>query len=314
MRFKGLDLNLLVAFDVLLEEKSVARAATRVGLSQPATSSALARLREFFNDDILVVQGRRMYSTPYAESLIPQVRECLRVADSLIATSTIFDPGTSQRVFRIVGSDFIIASIFAPLLKNLTDVAPFIGFEFISPDEVAQDLMRRGEIDLFVAPTEFLSSEEITELLFEEQHVVVGCRDNTIFKGPITEDEVFNRGHVAVLMGAQRVATFGDRQLQLLGKPRRIEVTAASFTTLPWLLLGTERLAVMHERLAEAMADHFSITYAPLPFRFPKMREMVQHHRSKAGDEGLKWLLSHLKGYVAQTALIQKPNRTRSKH
>src|SRR5687768_16369244 len=104
MRFKGLDLNLLMAFDTLLHTRSVSRAADRMHLSQAAMSSALGRLRDYFGDQILVVQGKRMYPTAFAASLVPQIRECLRQVEAVIATSPTFDPATSARSFRIVGS------------------------------------------------------------------------------------------------------------------------------------------------------------------------------------------------------------------
>lgn len=107
MRFKGLDLNLLLAFDTLLHTRSVSRAADRMHLSQAAMSSALGRLREYFGDEILIVQGKRMYPTAFAESLVPRVKECLRRVKDVISTSPTFDPGTSERTFRIVVSDYI---------------------------------------------------------------------------------------------------------------------------------------------------------------------------------------------------------------
>lgn len=92
MRLKGLDLNLLVALDVLLEERSVSRAAERLYVRQPAASAALGRLRDYFKDDILVLHGKRMIPTSYAEDLQPEVRRILRQVDGMISMSTEFDP------------------------------------------------------------------------------------------------------------------------------------------------------------------------------------------------------------------------------
>jgi glyoxylase-like metal-dependent hydrolase (beta-lactamase superfamily II) len=124
MRFKGLDLNLLVALDTLVETRSVSRSAERMNLSQPAMSSALGRLRDYFKDDILVSHGKRMHPTAYAESLLPQVREALRGIEALIGTSTQFDPATSPRTFRLIASDYITAALVVPLVARLSEVAP----------------------------------------------------------------------------------------------------------------------------------------------------------------------------------------------
>ena len=124
MNLRQIDLNLLVAFNVLIETRSVSRAAEVLHLSQPAMSAALGRLRDYFGDDLLVLQGKRMFPTAYAESLVPMVQETLRQIDTLISTSTSFDPATSQRTFRLFASDYITAAIIAPLSRRLASSAP----------------------------------------------------------------------------------------------------------------------------------------------------------------------------------------------
>src|SRR6476620_11529051 len=102
MRFKGMDLNLFVAFEALMETRNTARAGEQLGLSQPAASAALSRLRQYFKDDLLVLKGRRMYPTPLAEALLPRIRACLRDAEVVLASSSQFDPATAERGFRII--------------------------------------------------------------------------------------------------------------------------------------------------------------------------------------------------------------------
>lgn len=295
MRFQGLDLNLLVAFEILMEERSVRRAADRLHLSQPATSSALARLRTFFADPILVLQGKRMYSTPYAETLLPHVRECLRTASTLIAMSSEFDPAQSSRVFRIVTSDYLVTAFLAPLVRRLAITAPTIGFEFSLPDAGTLTKLERGEVDLMITPSQFTTESCVSLSLFTEEHVVVGCRDNPLFAQPLTERQFLDAGHVGVAMGTDRIPAYADRQLTELGKERKIELSAASFAVLPWLVMGTGRLTVMHKRLADEMGRHLPIAFAPLPFDLPLMNETVQFHRSRVGDEGVAWLIRELK-------------------
>lgn len=295
MRFKGLDLNLLVAFEVLIEERSVRRAADRLNLSQPATSAALARLRSFFDDEILVLQGKRMYSTPYADSLLPHVRECLQMAGVVVSMSSGFDPATSPRRFRIVTSDYIVTALLAPLARRLSDEAPQISFDFILPDASAVAALDRGTVDMMITPAAYGSEINISEKLFEERHVIVGCKSNPIFAEGMTEQAFLEAGHVDVAVGSARTPAFADRQLTLMGIGRRIELTASSFAVLPWLVMGTGRLTVMHERLADAARLHLPIAKAELPFAFPPMEETLQYHRSRANDEGLRWLIGQLR-------------------
>jgi DNA-binding transcriptional LysR family regulator len=290
MRFRGLDLNLLVALEALLSTRSVSRAAERLNLSQPAMSAALGRLRDYFRDDILVVQGKRMHPTAFAESLHARLLETLGEIDGLISTSTLFDPAVSERSFRIAASDYIIAAVLAPVVARLASAAPRIRVDFVVPDEGSQQQLDEGKLDLVVTPENFLARDHPADLLFEERLVVAGWAENPIFDRPISEQDYFAHGHIAVAFGAQRVPSFGDRHVELRGETRRVELIANSFTVLPWLLRGTLRLAVMHERLARSVADHFPIKFADLPFEMPVMREMVQYHRARAGDDGLSWL------------------------
>ncbi|MDO6415330.1 LysR family transcriptional regulator [Sphingomonas sp. BIUV-7] len=300
MRYKGLDLNLLLALDVLLEVRNVSRAADRLGLSQSAMSAALARLRYYFDDELLVVEGRRMHPTPYAEQLASHVRECLVATDTLLATSRAFDPATAERTFRIIGSDYVIASVLVGVARRLADIAPGIRLEFILPEETAAGRLDRGELDLMISPPEFLLPSHPMEELYVETHVIAGWRDNPIFQKPLTEKGVFSAGHVAVSLGTHRTTTFGDRQIELLKYDRRIEAVVSSFMMVPWMLVGTDRLAVMHRRLAVMMADHVAITHAALPFAFPDMHEMAQYHRTRVTDIGLQWLISQIREAAAR--------------
>ena len=299
MRFKGLDLNLLGALDVLLECRSVSRAAEALNLSQPAVSAALGRLRVFFKDDLLTTHGKRMYLTPYAETLQPQVRDCLRGVERMISSSTVFDPAKSQRTFRLIASDFVIVAAAVPLIARLAEIAPDIRLEMVLPNEQSVDQVLQGKADLLVTPEDFASPELATELLFEEKHVVAGWSANPLFKRAMTEEDLLNAGHVGVAMGNSRLSVFSDKHFALLGKERRVEVTTASFATVPWLLKDTLRVAVMHERLVQAMMDHFPIAYAPLPFDMPPMRQMMQFHRTRTNDVGLRWLRSQLRSVTS---------------
>ncbi|ESZ85515.1 MAG: LysR family transcriptional regulator [Blastomonas sp. CACIA14H2] len=295
MRFKGLDLNLLVAFSVLMDTRSVSRAAEQLNLSQPAMSAALGRLRDYFGDDLLVLQGKRMFPTPYAESLVPMVQDTLRRIDALITTSTSFDPATSQRVFRLIASDYITAAVIAPLSRRLAHVAPGIRLETVLPSDGSADLIAQGAFDLLITPEEFINPGQPAELLFVERHVIVGWKGNPVFAGEVTLEDVLRAGHVGIQMGNQRTSAFADSIMEKLGHFRRMEMTASSFTVVPWLIIETSRLALMHERLARVMARMFPLAIAPIPFDFPAMREMMQFNHARSADEGLTWLRSELR-------------------
>jgi LysR family transcriptional regulator, nod-box dependent transcriptional activator len=290
MRFKGLDLNLLVVFDALMETHSVTRTAERLHLSQPAASAALRRLRAYFGDEILVAVGKRMHPTQFAEALYPAIRASLQGVERAIATPARFDPATSSRRFRIVTSDYVMVAVLVPLAERLARDAPGIQLEIRQPDESAISDLESGKTDMLISPAPYLAAWHPSELLFEERQVVVGWSGNPIFKSGVTREEFCRAGHVTISMGATRIPAFADSQLQNMGVDRNVEIVVTNFASAAWFLQGTNRLAVLHERLAHALLKQFDLAIAPVPFEFPVMQELVQYHEARAGDEGLSWL------------------------
>jgi DNA-binding transcriptional LysR family regulator len=290
MRFKGLDLNLLVALDTLLAECSVSRAAERLHISQPAASAALGRLRDYFSDELLIQHGKRMIPTSYADSLAPEVRRILGQVDSIILMSSEFDPGKSKRVFQLMASDYIATVLIGPAIQRLAEVAPDIQLDIRLPSERGGLAFERGEIDLILTPEEYISPNHPAELLFEERHVVVGWQENPLLAAPLSAADFLGSAHVAVTIGAGRQLTYAERHLQPLAIGRTVEIYAPSFSVVPWLIIGTNRLTVMHERLARVFAENLPLKIQALPIVVPLMREMVQYHDARTHDSGVKWL------------------------
>lgn len=185
MRFKGLDLNLLYPLRVLLEEANVSRAAQRTNMSQPAMSGALARLREYYGDDLLVQVGRKMVPTAFAEELRPLLDAFLQSAESVRSQSDNFDPTSSTRRFRISVSDYMMTILVGPLVRELSDQAPGVSLDFVPPGPQASEALEKGDLDLKIDPEEYLSSQHPAQLLLEDEHVVVGCRDNPALARPL---------------------------------------------------------------------------------------------------------------------------------
>jgi LysR family transcriptional regulator, nod-box dependent transcriptional activator len=297
MRFKGLDLNLLVTLDVLLELRSVSRAAERLHLSQPAVSAALARLRDFFNDPLLESQGKRMVPTPKALQLQPALAELLSNVDRMIVQGRQFDPSTSTQWFRICISDYLSTVLFPRLIHLLQAQGPSIRLDLQTPSDLALSLLEQGEIDVLLVPKEHCLRDHPAELLFEERYVIAGWAGNPLLAGALTEEDFYAAPHVAVAIGAsvEERASFAEDELNARGRERQIEIMASSFTQVPSLLIGTQRLTLMQERLARTLATTLPIAWQPLPFEFPLMREMIQYHRSRGSDPALGWLVARIR-------------------
>ena len=314
MRFKGLDLNLIVALDVLLDERSVSAAATRMNLTQPALSAALSRLRHFFGDELLISAGRRMIPTPLAEELRPLAKQLMYDASLFTSASRNFDPGTSKRRFGIGTSDYIITVLLAPLLVRLEAEAPGIRLDVFPTGPEVHERLERGDIDLVIGPEEFLMTTAPRELLFEEQHVIVGWSGNPAMQEPLTLERFFELGHVAVRIGMERELSFAERHLEAFSARRRIEVTTTAFSSTPRLLVGTNRIAVLQQRLAMTFLGSLPICVQPLPFALPPLKELVQFHRTRTGDAGIRWLINILRDVSdATTRPINENDTVRSK-
>ena len=182
MRYKNLDLNLLVAFDTLMETRSVTQAAQRLRLSQPAVSAALDRLRDYFGDPLFVPNGKRMMPTPTADGMSSIVKGLLGEVDSLVAASRGFDAASSQRVFHLVASDYISTVLLTPLCALLEKEAPRVRLDIALPAGVTPEHFMQGEVDLWLAPEEFMLPGQPSELIWLEKHVVVGWSKNPLMK------------------------------------------------------------------------------------------------------------------------------------
>lgn len=216
----------------------------------------------------------------------------MRNLRGILASGMRFEPAQSRRKFRIVASDYITTVLIGPALRSLQSEAPDIQIEITLPRSDILELLDHGEIDLIISPEQFLSPDHPRELVFEERHVVVGCANNPAMQRPLDAETFYNSGHVVV--SVSRDGTFIDNFLRGQGQQRRIDVICAAFTQVPWMLPGTTRLALMHERLARELAPQLSLVLREPPISLPMMRQMMQFHSARAADRGLSWLRERL--------------------
>ena len=302
MDLGGLDLNLLVALDALFAEKSVSRAGDRLHLSQSATSGALARLREVFRDQLLVPVGRKMVLTPVAESLVEPVRNFLLQAEAILNNNPVFDPSSSTRKFRVLMSDYVETVLMTEALPRIEQFAPGIRLEFISNVEGGFDALDRGEIDLSIVPSIRVGSEHPSELLFEDEFTCVVWSGNTRVKSTISLDDYLAMGHIVVRFGKhQELTTFDEWFMERLGHERRVEVVTTAFNLVPQLLVGTQRIATLHRRLAMFYKRYLPLKLIRPPFEIGAFQESMQWHKSRDRDPGTLWLRSLLRSAVPRT-------------
>jgi LysR family nod box-dependent transcriptional activator len=291
MHFDQLDLNLLVALDALLTERSITAAGVRVHLTQSAMSGALSRLREFFNDELLTQVGRKMVPTPLGESLAEPVRQTLLQIKSTIHTKPGFDPATSTRHFSLMMSDYVATVLMSELLRQAEAAAPRVRFNLVSNDVTSPtEFLDRADVDLLIMPREYLSEKHPREDLFSDTYACVVWDQNPLVGDTLTQEQYLDLGHVVLQFGRGRIPVQDEWFLTQLGLTRRIEVLAMNFNSLPQLVVGTRRIATTHRRLAQHYARHLPLRILAPPFELPLLTEAVQWHRLFTEDPGNRWL------------------------
>ena len=299
MDFSGLDLNLLVALDVLFAEKSVSRAGERLHLSQSATSGALARLRGAFHDPLLVPVGRKMTLTPLAETLVEPVRDFLVKAEAILHSTPAFEPAKSERRFRMMMSDYVETVLMTEALPRLQRLAPGVTVEVISNRESDFDAVARGEVDLTIAPGKYLSATHPTEPLFSDAFTCLAWSGNRHVGRGLSLETYLRLGHVVVRFGKEgQIPTFDDWFVERYGHNRRIEVITTAFNLVPQLLIGTSRIATLHLRLAKFYQRYLPLKLIAPPVEIPPLEELMQWHKSRDRDPGTVWLRSLLKDAI----------------
>ncbi|MFC5460590.1 LysR family transcriptional regulator [Massilia niabensis] len=293
MRFNRLDLNLLVALDALLSEKSITRAARRLNLSQSATSGVLARLRDYFKDELLMPVGRNLSLTPLAVSLIEPVRDVLLQIQRTIEVKPEFDPATATREFRILASDFVSTVLLGELGRRISVEAPGISINISLATSAPAEQLERGEVELVILPKRYMSDSQPTELLFEETYTCIAWTGNKLIGETLSLDEYMQLGHVSSRFGTANTS-FEEHFLKDSGYDRRIEVWTANFTSLPHFVIGTNRIATMHTRLARMLACYYPIRLLAPPIEFPKVEMSMQWNRFLEQDRSHIWLRNML--------------------
>lgn len=281
MNLSGLDVNLLVAFDALVHERSVTRAATLVGLSQPAMSNALSRLRALFGDPLLVRVGREMAPTRRALDLAGPIHRALVDLQHALDSPATFDPARSERTIRLALTDYVATVLLPGLIRRLTRAAPGIDIESQPLDgHVPTEELRSGRLDLafgnFPQPA---SSPLRQEALFREGFVCLVRRGHPLVRGRLTLRRFVTLHHVLVSPRGERSGVV-DRLLAARGLQRRVAFTTSHFMVAPTVVSQTDLISTVPRRAAEALGRKLRLRLFEPPLRLPRFEiSMVWHGR-----------------------------------
>ena len=302
MNLSGLDLNLLVAFDALLSERSVTRAAQRVGLSQPGMSNALGRLRRLLNDPLLVRQGATLVPTARAEALVAPVHEALELIRGALDAPLRFDPATDRRSFRLSCSDYSVLMLIGPLVRALAAEAPAVVVEVVPRLADAPRALANGDVDLVIEPPEIMGDADLESLrLWDDYWACCVWEGNTHVGKRMTLERYTALGHLIYSMGgAGQPVALPDLHLGRLGIPRRIEVSVESFLLAPFLLQGTDLVTLIPKRAEAFLRRIGDIRVLESPIELPGLVETLWWHSRSTTDPAHAWLRTRI-GAVAST-------------
>lgn len=286
----GIDLNQLVALDALLTEQNLTHAGEKIGMSQPAMSGVLSRLRKHFDDELLSRVGRSYELTPFAQALLPHVREAVRSVENTLTVGPRSDAVVSQREFSIAISDYALTVLVKPLLTVLREIAPEVNVEFqpIPTDSAdIEGFLQRH--DLLVAA---LGSgvPGRRQLIFTDTFVCIADRRNSRLRsGALSIEDLERLPHARASFGPG-TATPADRLLNELGIVTHTEVTCKGLLPLPFVVSGTDLVAFVPERLARRLDPALGVVVAELPFKGAELAEGAHWHPARSADPALRWL------------------------
>ena len=282
-----LDWNLVPALDALLQEKNVSRAARRLGVSQSAASGSLARLRRHFNDELLIRRGTTYELTSTAQRLVPQAREVVAVASSLLSSAKGFDPRLSRREFVIVSSEYAQTVHGARLVRSITEAAPGVRLAFRGMEVRAASDDWLSKVDGWLGPRDALSNTPCTGAITDRWVCVVDR--NSSIPSPFSIEDVTRYRWVLPTVAKDRDVPWRKRLLAY-GIDLDVAVTTESFGAVPFLVEGTEMVGVMQARLAETFEHTASVRILECPWEMRPLTFTMWWDQNREHDPAHRWL------------------------
>lgn len=294
MDLRSVDINLIVVLDAILSERNLTRAGELIGMTPPAVSGALARLRQQYNDPLLVRSGRGFELTARAEALIPQVREAMLEISRTMDILPVFDPATSERTFLISASDYVLSELTRPLLTVIEAEASGVNVSFdplprlqtVTPE----DLLRR---DVFIAASmRVIPGKRLS--LFSDRFVCLVAKDNPRLRdGALNLNDLNELRYVKSSFGPGLPSQVDD-MLSAADVAANVGVTVPGFLAVPFLLQGTSMIGFVPERVAQRYAESLDLVVAETPIS-GTLVETAYWHPSRSTDPSLIWLLAKLR-------------------
>lgn len=301
-----IDLHLLSCLDALISEAHVTRAAERMGMSQPAMSNALSRLRDLFADPLLVRTPNGMLPTERAEKIIEAIRPALLTIDAQILGNKAFELARTNATFNIMTTDYGALIVLPKLLKRLATEAPGIkiGIQYSKPHMVREQL-ENGTTNLVVGFFQELPVGLYSSVI-ERGEIVCITRRDRFPKGEGLTVEQYRKARHAYFGGADTgvvstIESLIDRECDVLGFRRTTVVRTVNAMVLPHLVADSDLLAALPRPAAERLSKGLDVDILGLPFLVPEFRMAIVWHDRAHRDPAQKWLRGAVRAAVSST-------------
>ena len=290
MEIKDIDLNLLAVFNQLLVERRVSKVAENLGLTQPAISNALARLRKLLGDELFLRTPGGMEPTPFADQLAEPVAYALGMIHSALNQRSTFDPAVSERVFTIGMTDIGEIYFLPSLMERLAAAAPRLSLSTVRNTAVnLRDEMSAGHVDLAIGLLPQLKGGFYQRRLFKQRYVCMFRKAHRLDKRKISLQEFSAAEHVVVVSAGTGHGKV-DELLERSGIERKVRLTVPHFVAIGHILHSTNMVATVPERLAQRMVEPFGLSYVSHPAALPEVAINVFWHAKHHKDPANQWL------------------------
>ena len=287
MKIKDTDLNLFIAFDVIYTEKNLTKSGQVLGITQPAVSNALARLRDLFNDELFIRTSRGMIPTPVANQLIGDIRNALSLIQNTISVSEKFDPSTAEMTFKISIGDTSEYRLLPLLIKQLAEIAPKVKVEtYITARKDAPRELAAGAIDFSIDPPLQSDQHLKHEKIYQEDYVMIVREDHPILKKQkITIEDYLDLSHIHI---SNRKTGMGhvDMTLYKLGLTRDIFLRAQHFLVAPYIVEQSD----MAITTTKGFAVDRNLAWRELPFDIDPLVLHLYWHENNDNESSSKWM------------------------
>jgi DNA-binding transcriptional LysR family regulator len=298
MDTKKLDLNLLQALDALLAERNVTRAAERLHISQPALSAQLARLRVLFGDPLLTPVQRGMQATVLGEELREPLRRALEQLGAVVDSVSNFEPRKAKLTVSIAASDYVQYALLIPFVLHLRERAPGmrIALRRIDSQILAQQ-MEKGEVDLGILTASSAPQSLRARHLHDVRYVCIVRKGHPSVRKNMTLELFSKLEHIVVSPRGGGFAGATDTALAAHGKRRHVPISASSFLWVPEMVLRSDMVAVVPERLVLHRSDQLKVLESPIPV--PGFSVSAVWHERTHAHKGHVWLRQELLAFCA---------------